>query len=210
MTFPGEENMKLRILSLLFILIVSGCAPALSTPGPATPTPNIMPRLDPSPTPSGSTLPLTCQVTDLNVHIDETNGYCFAYPNRFTMGTNPMLNTPAIVGPALEGLDPVYASFSVEVVPADMEHTARGEAEIFLENFTVVDVDSLTWNQVMIDGEWGWMVEPVPAMGSWRFVFVQHNGYLYRLSYWPVDIDAVRADVDELAQVTMASFAFTK
>ncbi len=48
-----------------------------------------MPRLDPSPTPSDSTLPLTCQVTDLKVYINEMDGYCFAYPMRFTLGDQP-------------------------------------------------------------------------------------------------------------------------
>lgn len=197
--------MRIRTLSLIFILIVGGCAPALSTPEPATPTPNIMPRLDPSPTPSGSNLPLTCQVTDLSVYI--ANGdYCFAYPPRFFLA-----DEGGIRGPNLDdSLTPLYVTFAVTVVPADLEYTARGEAELFLKDFTVVDIDSLTWNPIMVDGEWGWMVEPVPTMGAWRFVFVQHNGYLYRLSYWPVDIPEARADIDELAQVTIGSFAFLK
>lgn len=210
--------MKLGWLTLLIIslLIFSGCTFAVSTVQPVstpqeiTPTANFMPRLDPSPTPSGSTLPLTCQVTDLNVYIEETYGYCFAYPRHFTAGMHPMLNTPAIVGPALDSVDPVYASFSVEVVPANMEYTARGEAEIFLKDFSAAEIDSLAWSPIQLDGEWGWMVEPVPAMLSYRFVFVQHDGYLYRLSYWPVDIPEARADVDELAQVTIGSFAFTR
>lgn len=201
--------MKTRILSLAILLILSGCSFAVSTLEPATPTPNIMPRLDPSPTPSGSTLPLTCQITDLNVYINEMDGYCFAYPTRFALQEQPS-DKPDIRGPGYgSGGEPVYATFSVDVQPASAEFTARGEAEIFLKDFTVVDIDSLTWNQVLIDGEWGWMVEPVPTRGAWRFVFVQHNGTLYRLSYWPVDIAEVRADVDELTQVTLASFAFT-
>jgi len=104
----------------------------------------------------------------------------------------------------------MYATFGVEVTPAIPELTARGEAELFLKDFTTADIDSLAWNQIMVGGEWGWMVEPVPTMGAWRFVFVQHNGYLFRLSYWPVDIADLRADVDDLSQTTIGSFAFTK
>ena len=202
--------MKFRFLALICLLIFSGCSFALSTLEPGTPTPDVMPRLDPSPTPSGSTLPMTCQVTDLNVYINEMDGYCFAYPTRFTLQDQPS-DKPDIQGPGYgSGGEPVHATFSVEVTPASPEFTARGEAEIFLKDFSVVDPDTFAWNQVMVDGQWGWMVEPVPTRGAWRFVFVQHNGYLYRLSYWPVDILEARADVDELAQVTIASFAFTK
>lgn len=202
--------MKLRLLILVSSLIFSGCSFVLSTLEPGTPTPDVMPRLNPSPTPSGSTLPMTCQVTDLKVYINEMDGYCFAYPMRFTLQDQPS-DKPDIHGPDYgSGGEPVQATFSVEVGPASTEFTTRGEAEIFLKDFSVVDLDTFAWNQVMIDGEWGWMVEPVPARGAWRFVFVQHNGYLFRLSYWPVDISEVRADVDELAQVTMGSFAFTK
>lgn len=200
------------MLCIVSLLIFSGCAFAVSTvqPEAATPektlTPNIMPRLNPSPTPSGSTLPLTCQVTDLSVYIDQGGGYCFAYPPRFMLADSGGVRSPDLD----DSLTPLFVTFAVEVTPADLEFTARGEAELFLKDFTVIDIDSLAWNPVMVGGAWGWMVEPVPTMGAWRFVFVQHNGYLYRLSYWPVDIPEARAEVDELAQVTMGSFAFTR
>jgi hypothetical protein len=204
--------MKFRFLILISLLIFSGCAFAVSTlepvppPQAATPTANIMPHLDPSPTPSNNPYPLTCQVTDLSVYIDQEGGYCFAYPTRFMLA-----DSGGVRGPDLDdSLTPIFVIFGVEVTPANTEFTARGEAEIYLKDFTVVDIDTMTWNPVMVGGEWGWMVEPVPTMGAWRFVFVQNNGYLYRLSYWPVDIPIARADVDELAQTTLGSFAFTR
>lgn len=199
-------------LPIISLLLFSGCAfvvstvEPLSTPQEITPTANIMPRLDPSPTPSGNPYPLTCQVTDLSVYIDQDGGYCFAYPTRFVLA-----DEGGVRGPDLDdSLTPLFVTFGVEVRPAKAELTARGEAEAYLKEFTDLDIDSFAWNQVMVAGEWGWMVEPVPTIGAWRFVFVQHNGNLYRLSYWPVDIPKARADVDELAQVTMGSFAFTR
>lgn len=54
------------------------------------------------------------------------------------------------------------------------------------------------------------MVEPVPAYGSWRYVFVLHNGSLFRLSYWDVASEIAQPDLDELTQTTLGSFAFTK
>ena len=81
--------MRTILLTLLLALLLCGCTSASSSLEPATATPNIMPRLDPSPTPSDSTLPLTCQVTDLNVYINEMDGYCFAFPMNFTLGDQP-------------------------------------------------------------------------------------------------------------------------
>ncbi len=209
--------MKPRSLIWIVILIfLSGCSSAsdspevASSPPGATATPNVMPPLNPSPTPSNSTLPLTCQVTDLNVYINEMDGYCFAYPIRFTEGTQPMLDIPAIVGPTIgNGVDPVFASFAVQITPATDE-PLRAQAEGFLKEFSAADPATFTWTQVPVGAEAGLMVEPVPVMLSWRIVFVQHNGHIFRLMYWPVDIPEAQTDLDELTQTTLGSFAFTK
>lgn len=202
--------MTLRLVLALILTMTFITACASPFPEPATPTPNSMPRLDPSPTPSDSTLPLTCQVTDLKVYLNEADGYCFTYPARFTEGKQPMLEVPAIVGPAIgSGVDPVYASFAVQVTPAS-EESLRAQAEAFLTEFSAADPASFTWTQVPVGGEAGLVVEPVPVMLSWRIVFVEHDGNLFRLLYWPVDIPEAQADLDELTQTTLGSFAFIK
>jgi hypothetical protein len=146
----------------------------------------------------------------LNVYVNEADGYCFAYPTRFTEGTQPMLNVPAIVGPIIgDGVDPVFASFAVQVTPATDE-SLRVQAEAFLKEFSAADPASFTWTQVPVGNEAGLMVEPVPVMLSWRIVFVQHNGNLFRLMYWPVDVPEAQSDLDELTQTTLGSFAFLK
>lgn len=194
----------LVLLTLIIILTSSGCVPASTSPTPAIPTPNIMPRLDPSPTPSDSTLPLTCQITDLNVYINEADGYCFAYPLRFTMDGS------TVRGSALDNsADPIHATLTVEISPAS-DKSLREQAESFLKEFSAADPASYTWTQVPVGGEAGWMVEPVPARLSFRIVFVQHNGNLFRLMCWPVDIPEAQTDLDELTQTTLGSFAFTK
>jgi hypothetical protein len=172
----------------------------------ATVTPNILPRLDPSPTPSGSTLPLTCQVTDLNVSVHQEAGYCFAYPTRFTEEASG-----GVRGPDLEeGLTPTFATFGVQVTPAAAGRSLREQAESYLRSFTDIAPTTFTWTNVPIAGETGLMVEPVPTIGAWRFVFVVHNGNLFRLAYWPVDAEIAKADIDDLTQTTLGSFAFTK
>jgi hypothetical protein len=77
------------LVSLLITILAGACAIVPQLPKPATATPAVMPRLGPSPTPSGNSLPLDCQVTDLKVYINEADGYCFAYPGRFTLGHQP-------------------------------------------------------------------------------------------------------------------------
>jgi hypothetical protein len=204
--------MKLLVVSdaLICLLLVSGCASAPHTPQPATVTPIVMPRLNPSPTPSDSTLPLTCQVTDLNVYVNEVDGYCFAYPSQFTLGDQPS-DKPDVRGPAVDkSAEPIHATFSVEVTSAQTEKTLREQAEAYLKEFSVADPATFTWSQIQVNGEEAWRVEPVPVMLAYRIVFVQHNDSIFRLMYWPVDIPEAQSGLNDLTQTTLGSFAFTK
>ena len=202
--------MKRRIMLLALIFTLFGCASVPIALQPATVTPNVMPRLELSPTPSNSTLPLTCQVTDLNVYINEANGYCFAYPSQFTLGDQPS-DKPDVRGPAVDdGVEPIHSTFGVEVSPATTDQTLREQAEVYLKEFSVMDPATFTWSQIQVNGEEAWRVEPVPAMLAYRIVFVQHHGSLFRLMYWPVDIPEAQPDLNELTQTTLGSFAFTK
>jgi len=200
----------LVVFSVLLCILLSGCASASTTLPPATVTPIGMPRLDPSPTPSDSTLPLTCQVTDLNVYINEVDGYCFAYPGQFTLGDQPS-DQPNVRGPAVDdSVEPIHATFGVEVTSAESNKTLREQAQVYLKEFSATDSATFTWSQIQVDGEEAWKVEPVPAMLAYRIVFVRHNDSIFRLMYWPTDIPAAQSDLDDLTQTTLGSFAFTK
>jgi hypothetical protein len=121
-----------------------------------------------------------------------------------------MLDVLAIVGqPIGNGVDPVFASFAVQITPATNE-PLEAQAESFLQEFSAADPASFTWTQVPVGSEAGLMVEPIPVMLSWRIVFVLHGGNIYRLMYWPVDIPEAQADLNDLTQTTLGSFAFTK
>jgi hypothetical protein len=102
-----------KFLSILALLMLPlGCSPAPDSPRPDTKTPNVMPRLNPSPTPSDSSLPHNCQITDLKIHINEMDGYCFAYPIRFTAGNQPS-DKPDIQGPAVDdSTEPIHGQNS--------------------------------------------------------------------------------------------------
>jgi len=145
----------------------------------------------------------------LNVYVNEVDGYCFAYPTRFTLGDQPS-DKPDVRGPALDdSVEPIYATLTIEFAPATNE-TLQTQAEVFLKEFSVADPATYSWTQVTVGSEAGLMVEPVPAMLSYRIVFVQHNGNLFRLMYWPVDIPEAQSDLNDLTQTTLGSFAFTK
>lgn len=192
------------------LAVLGGCAraPGDGAGAGATETLEIVPRLDPSPTPSGSTLPLTCQVTDLPVYINEMDGFCFAYPDYFSLGDQPS-DKPDVLGPPRGSeVEPVRATFSVDVAPAAEGETIRAQAEAFLADFTPVDPASLTWREVPVGGQQGLSVEPVPAQLSYRLVFVQRGGLVYRLSFWPVDVAEAQDDMTDLMQTTLGSFAF--
>jgi hypothetical protein len=203
--------MKSQVLLVFLILfLISSCT---KTPGGsqlATPNPNVMPRLDPSPTPSDSLLPLSCQVTDLNVYINEADGYCFAYQSHFTMGNKPS-DGMEVRGPAVDNSsEPIRATFRVEVSPSATDKTLHQQAEDYLGDFSVIDPATFSWSEIQVDGETAWRVEPIPAMLSYRIIFVQHNGSLFRLMYWPVDIPEAQSDLTDLTQSTLGSFAFMK
>lgn len=126
------------------------------------------------------------------------------------MPNTPMLDVPAITGqPIGNGVDPIFASFAVQITPAANE-PLEAQVGSFLEEFSVADPASFTWTQVSVGNETGLMVEPVPVMLSWRIVFVLHNGKIFRLMYWPVDIPEAQADLNDLTQTTLGSFAFIR
>lgn len=175
-----------------------------------TPTPEIFNSLRPSPTPPTGDLPLTCQITDLGVYVDRAAGYCFAYPQHFTLGAEPS-DRPTVFGPAIgNGAESVQAMFTVEVSPLDSTQSLNQQVDAFLPSFTTVDPASLTRAPLIVGGEAAVLVEAVPARLNWRLVFVPHNGQLYRLRYGPMDVPEAHADVEELYQTTFNSFAFVE
>ena len=203
-------KMPILISTLILSLLLSGCASVSPTPEPAVATPIIMPRLNPSPTLSNSSLPLTCQITDLNIYINETAGYCFAYPTRFTLGNQPS-DDPEIQGPAVDyDNEPIRARLNIELTPATVNKSLQEHAEAYLKEFSGANPATFTWSQVSVANEPGLIAEPIPARLVYRIVFVQHHGIIFHLMYSPMDVPEIRSDLDELTQTILGSFAFTK
>ncbi len=186
-------------------------APTTAPQNPTYPTltPEIFIPLNPSPTPANSSIPPTCQVTDLSVFIDQANGICYAYPPQFMLGEVPMLSVEGVQGiPVDSGADRVAATFAVQVSPYDVNQPLLAQVDDFLKGFSVAAPSSLTHTDLTVAGEPAIRVDMVPVQLSWRIVFVSYGNQLYRLMYWPQDVPALQSDFEQLYQTTINSFAF--
>jgi hypothetical protein len=205
---------------LLASILFTACTPAtpVNDPPVSTPTPEVFNPIDPSPTPINSDLPLACQVTDLKVYVSKAAGYCFAYPDRFTVSNQPS-DLPLLQAPAVNSSGVGNASLKIDITPFDVNKSLDQHVDEFIQGFTVINPAYFEHAQIRLGGEFGILVErarvmvnnepaPAPTQMSWRMIFVQHAGYPYRLMYWPVDSAEVKSDLDELYQVTTGSFAF--
>ena len=215
-----EVLMKKTILfSLLIAMFLLAACVTAEVSGPqtvpentveaATPTPEVFIPLDPSPTPVKSSLPLSCQVTDLNVFTDEAAGYCFAYPVQFAPGETSDQGV-SVLGPALdESAEPLQASLDVEVQPAyDGSELARlVDAYLSQSGF-----QNLPWtierSGLTLGGEPAERLEPIPGLGSSRIVMALHGDQLYTLRFGPLEQELAKPDLEALFQTVTGSFAF--
>lgn len=202
--------------ALMVVLAQAACAPVV-TPAPqsvaevSTPTPEIFNPLDPSPTPSLSTLPLTCQVTDLNVYVNEAWGYCFAYPMHYTVdATDAIRGRVYLSGPALEDTaDPIRVSLEIttHLVPAGSTLTPLVDA--YLTSFSNVNLPMPVIREPWLLGSLSAeKLEPVPGLLSSRVILALHGDLLVTLRFHPSDLEIARPALDELAQTVSGSFAF--
>lgn len=179
------------------------------TARPSTPTPEVFNPFDPSPSPSNSTLPLTCQVTDLNVYVNEEWGYCFAYPTHFTLDEGRSdQGIVTFYGPPLEqNTEPARASLEIttQVIPPESKLTPLVDA--YLSSFQVspLPIGREPWR---LGDEPAEKLEPIPGLLSWQVVMAVHRNILFTLRFHPSDLEIAKADLEALTQTVTGSFAF--
>jgi hypothetical protein len=176
---------------------------------PSTPTPEIFSALAPSPTPSDSTLPLTCQVTDLGVYVNQEWGYCFAYPGTFTVDQSRAAEgIITLYGPDLEdsaNSARVSLEITVQVVPPESGLTPLVEA--YRMSFGD-GLPSIGRETGMLGGKSAETLDPVPGLLSSRVTMALHENILFTLRFHPSDLDIARPDLEALTQTVTGSFAF--
>ncbi|HEX5808365.1 MAG TPA: hypothetical protein VFY25_06835, partial [Anaerolineales bacterium] len=203
-------------LVLMAAITLSSCT-SVATPmpqianDPATPTPEVFNPLDPSPTPSDSILPLTCQVTDLNVYINEQWGYCFAYPMEFTVDESGAVNgIVSLYGPPLEdSADPIRISLEITAHPVPPQSDLAPLVDAFLTLFQGVPLPTPTTREPWLLGnELAEKLEPIPGLLSSRVVMALHNDLLFTLRFHPSDIRLAHPGLEDLTQTVTGSFGF--
>jgi hypothetical protein len=204
------------ILYVILMICLTACLPvATQEPRPeptaivepATLTPEVFNPLDPSPTASDSDLPLTCQVTDLNVYIDRAAGFCFAYPIHFTLGDQPS-DAPEVMSPALEdSLESVRVSLGITTHPIPEGSELTSLVDAYLTTFPNPPWP-ITRETLTLGSEPAEKLEPIPGLLSSRVVLTLHGNTLYTLHFHPVDVEIAKPDLDALYQTVTGSFAF--
>jgi hypothetical protein len=165
-------------------------------------------QINPNPGHPEEKVPRHCPLSDLNVYVNGTYGYCFAYPIDFTV-TDINASLPEVRGPVIRSeIEPVFPTLRVEVEPTNESQSLREQAENYLREFSMIDPTTFTWQSVEVDGQPGLMVEPIPVQLSWKIIFVRNNSFQFHLMYWPVDVREVEGELAELYQVTTQTFEF--
>ncbi|HSL44791.1 MAG TPA: hypothetical protein VK897_15250 [Anaerolineales bacterium] len=213
MSFKRSTSSR-YITACLILFMLAACAPVqVETPQmvaeAATPTPEIFNPLDPSPTPSDSTLPLTCQVTDLSVYINEEWRYCFAYPTDFVMDESRAAEgVISFYGPGLEDTaNPVRVSLEIttQLVPGASNLPRLVDA--YLTSFHELS-GTISREPALLGGEPAEQLEPVPGLLSSRLVMALHDNILFTLRFHPSDLEIAKSGLNDLSQTVTGSFAF--
>jgi hypothetical protein len=214
MPFKLPVRIFFHIILLLIAGVAHACAPAATqeppiTTAPSTPTPEVFDPLAPSPTPPDGKLPLTCQVTDLHVYVNEEWSYCFAYPKDFILnesaGTEGSIS---LYGPEVEGNgERVRLSVELIVQPVPQGSDLARLVDAYLTSFH--DLPSpVTREALTLGGEPAELLEPVPGLFSSRVIMTLHRSVLFTLRFQPSDLDAMTPHLEAVLQTVTGSFSF--
>ena len=205
MVVKGPSRCFVYLASLSIVFLIVSCTPAL----PATPTLEIFNRLNPSPTPFDSSLPLTCQRTDSGIYLNKEWGYCFAYPTVFTIDESRAAEgILSLYGPPLENnTDPARVSLEIrtQLVPENSQLAPLVDA--FLVPFQSSS-DRITRETRMLADTDAEKLEPIPGLFSSRLILALHKNVLFTLRFQPMNFSSAKLDLNELTQTVNSSFAF--
>jgi hypothetical protein len=155
-------------------------------------------------------LPAVCQGIGQVTFYSPENGFCFAYPARFTLGeTNP--TTADLFGPALDdNLDALRASLHLEVQPLNPPQDLKSIVDDYLGQFQSMPVPEIVRSPMKLGGEPAERLEVVPGREGSRDVFMVQDGVLYHFMFMPSIRDFPKAapDVEDLFMTVTSSFTF--
>jgi hypothetical protein len=221
-----------RLSSLLLIcLLLAACSGAAEPAATAAPTPTTAeaavaptpePTVAPTPAPPATTatdatgaaagepgnLPAACVAGEgWAVFTAPDTTYCFAYPERFTVEQLES-GILQVAGPPLdESPEPLFAALGVEQAPAPAATLAES-ADALLAEFADFTAWEIERTDITLGSVPALRVEPIPGRGSARWVLAQQGDTLYRLMFWPVDMEPATAELAELYDTVLTSWRF--
>jgi len=198
----------------LITIFIAACTPAIpqgpqAITEPSTTTPEVFNPLDPSPTLSDSSLPLNCQVTDLNVYVNEEWGYCFAYPINFTLDESRTAGGSInVYGPALDNnADPLRVSLKITAQPVPQGSELPALVEAYLSSFQ--NMNSLITRETRsLGGDPAETLQPVPGLLNSRIMIALHENVLFTVRFQPSDMTIAKPDLNALMHTVIGSFTF--
>jgi hypothetical protein len=159
-----------------------------STPEPPTSTPELrLTATQAISAPELIELPMPCLMEGFVTYVNQTDGYCLAYPFDFNLSKDSGITISS--GPLDDNLQPVIVSLGIQVQPAG-DKTLDALVEAYIQE-TVGD--NPPW-EIPITGlsfrtEPGRLLDPVPGLGSSRVVIILHNNLAYRLTFYPSPVN---------------------
>jgi hypothetical protein len=208
------RNHVVRIFGV--VLFLAACTPAATTQPqalrePATPTPEVFQSLDPSPTVSNNTLPLTCQFTDLSVYVNQDWGYCFAYPTNYMLDESQAAEGRiSLYGrPLGDPAEPIRVTLEVTVQTVPAGSSLPTLANSYRLAFLQADVSTPTVStSSTLGGEPAETLESVPGRLPSRLLMALHDNMLYTLRFFPSETEETSNDLEALTQTVTGSFAY--
>jgi hypothetical protein len=207
---PARPSRYLILFLFGALLLAQACAPLNAAPpvtARATPTAVVTHALLPT---YVAISPSPCGAAGMLVYSDPVYGYCFAYPERFTLaeaGVDRLL----IRGPALDqNVDPLHASLAVRLHPvppgSHLEPLMNGYLSQFVNRVTV----PVSRESARLGGEPAEVVEVIPGREGTREVLALHGDTLYHLAFSPSvrDFSAAASEVETLFRAVLDSFSF--
>lgn len=212
--------LRIACMYLIANLLLSACTsqaePIKNTAAPSatplTPAPTTAEPPQPaeaSPTATVEVETSGCPLSDEPRYVNNLFGYCFAYPEGFSVQVdNPL--APVIVGPALEeNPDPLFASLAVSTRPVPEGADLGGLVSGFLGQNIISQLPMpVQRTQVSLGGEPAEVLEGIPGRLSARVVIALHGPMVYQLYLHPTGIEVAAADLEGLYQKVMDTFAF--
>jgi hypothetical protein len=154
-------------------------------------------------------LPQTCKASDANTFVNPFKGYCFSYPQDFTIQAYEYEH-PLFLGPVVdESIEPPQASFWVETETAVEETNLNVAVDAFIAAQPASEA-AITRTPASLGGVPAEVLDNVPGQLASRVVIALKDGMIYRLWFNPTDENRpqLQSDLERAFTTVIASYGW--